>query len=214
MALLLAAFVVTGLAGWKYRRDRALDQNIYTETVKQRDISDAAQKAISALQDAALNGQSYALTGETFYSEAYAADLRTFEDELGTLQVIAEHDAATPLVREFSETAVKIQSELAATIALVDKGSLDAKLDVIRKKSGIARLQRAREIVAQIQQDGLRADESDQRLIRIVLREQTQMTGACIVLFCLVLGTTLLAWETRAKRDMAKTSHVDSQVLR
>jgi hypothetical protein len=49
---------------------------IYTQAVKQRDISDTVRNAVSALQDAELREQDYVLTGETTYSEAYADDIR------------------------------------------------------------------------------------------------------------------------------------------
>ena len=93
---LVGAFIILAFVGWKYRRDRVRYQNVYTLTVKKRDISDTARKAMSALQDAAMRQQGYALTGETAYSEAYAEDVREWQDEFGTLEIVAEHDPATP----------------------------------------------------------------------------------------------------------------------
>src|ERR1700728_3281097 len=84
---LLIAAVVTGL--WEireYRRDRNQFRLSYTRATKKRDIVDAARNALSALGDAELRAEDYVLTGETVYSEAYAEDIRTWEDESAALE--------------------------------------------------------------------------------------------------------------------------------
>lgn len=207
----LAAIVAMALVARIYRRDRARWQNAYTRSVKKRDISDTARKAISALQDAELRAQDYVLTGETAYVEAYKDDLRVWQDEFGTLEIVAEHDAATPTVRDLSEAAMKVLDELAAVVELADKGSRDAALERIRKGSAIVYLEQARDLVANIQQqDGLAADEGDQTLIREVLQAHRRVAAAAAALFCLVVfGTLLLVLEMRRRgpgRDASSQS--------
>ncbi len=210
---LLGAIVTMALVAWVYRRDRARWQNSYTRSVKERDIADTARKAISALQDAELSAQDYVLTGETAYSEAYKHDIQVWQDEFGTLEIVAERDSATEQVRDLSESAKKVLDELSALVALGDKGSREAALERIHKGSAIVYIEQARDLVATIQQqDGLGADEADQGLIRYVLQRQREVTAAAAALFCLVLfGTLLLILEMR-RRDPARDA--PSQAVR
>lgn len=198
---LLAAIVAMALVARVYRRDRGRWQNTYTRSVKKRDISDTARKSISALQDAELRAQDYVLTGETAYVEAYKTDIQEWQDEFGTLEIVVEHDPATATVRDLSERAMKVLDELAAVVELEDKGSRDAALERIRKGSAIVYLEQARDLVASIQQqDGIEADEADQRLIRDVLQAQRRVAAAAAALFCLVVfGTLLLILEMRRR---------------
>lgn len=199
---LLAAIVAMALVGWVYRRDRARWQNLYTRSIKRRDISDTARKSMTALQDAELRAQYYVLTGETAYLEAYKADLQEWQDEFGTLEVVAQHDSATQLVAEISEKAMKVTDELAALVDLTDKGSRDAALERIRKGAAIVYLEQARDLVVNIQQDdGLAADENDQLLIKYVLQAQRRVAAAAAALFGLVfVGVILLVLEIRGRR--------------
>jgi CHASE3 domain sensor protein len=200
--VLVAAVAAIALEVRQYRRDRDSYQRIYTRAVKQRDIADTARNAISALQDAEIREQDYVLTGETSYSEAYADDVRIWQDESGTLELLAEHDPAAPVIQNLSKNGTRVLNELALITSLYDKGSRDAALDRIRKGSAIVYLEQARDQVANIKQlDGLAADEADQLLARTTLRSELRLAGGAVALFFLTLaGIFLLILETRRSR--------------
>jgi CHASE3 domain sensor protein len=199
-AILLLAVAVATLAlfGWEYRRENARFQNLYTRSVKKRDISDTSRRAISALQDAELQAQLYVLTGETAYSEAYADNLMEWDDEFGTLQLVAQHDAGEGFAKDLSRTAMRVLDELAALVALQDKGAHDAALTRLRKGSAIVYLEQSRKVIAQFQQfDGLQADELDQALVRGVGSALHRFLFAALLLFGIVLAGTLLMCRQR-----------------
>lgn len=199
---MIAAIVVMALVGRSYRRDRRSWQDIYTRSVKERDIFDDARKALSAVQDAEVQVQDYALTGETTYSEAYAADIRQWQDEFGTLEVEAQHDRAVPMVQDLSKAATRVLDEMNAVMTLADQGKRDAALDRIRKGSEVVYLEQARDKVAEMERfEGLDADEGNQQLIRWVLKSQKEVAGAALLLFCLAFaGPVLLFIEFRRQR--------------
>jgi CHASE3 domain sensor protein len=211
-ALVLAAAVaIMALEARQYRRDRDSYQRVYTRAVKQRDIADTARNAISALQDAEIREQDYVLTGETSYSEAYADDVRVWQDESGTLELLAEHDPAAPIIQELLKNGTRVLNELVLITSLYDKGSRDAALDRIRKGSAIVYLEQARDQVANIKQlDGLAADEADQLLARTTLRSELRLAGGAAALFFLTLaGIFLLILEMRRVRRL--TSSLESR---
>jgi CHASE3 domain sensor protein len=192
--LLLAGAVATmALFGWEYRRQNQRFRGLYTGSVKKRDISDTARRAISALQDAELQTQLYVLTGETAYSEAYADDLMEWDDEFGTLQIVARHDPGEGLAKDLSRTATRVMDELAALVALQDKGAHDAAIERLRKGSAIVYLEQSRKVIAQFQEvDGHFADETDQALINGVMGSQRRFLMAAGFLFCIAAAGTLL----------------------
>jgi CHASE3 domain sensor protein len=205
--VLVAAIATIALVARQYRRDRESYQRIYTRAVKQRDISDTARNAISALQDAEVREQDYVLTGETSYSEAYADDVRVWQDEFGTLELTAEHDSAAPIIRDLSRNGTRVLDELALITSLYEKGSREAALDRIRKGSAIVYLEQARDQVAKIKQlDGLAADEADQSLVRDTLRSQRRLAAGAAALFGLILaGILLLILEMRRVRRLPES---------
>lgn len=148
--LLLTALATMVLVVRQYRWGRAGAAASYTSIVKRRDIIDTARNALAALNDAALSAEDYVLTGETVYSEAYAKDVRDWEDESGTLEVIAEKDPALPLARNLRKAGKDTLDELNAVIALYDKAGRDPAFDRIRKTSSLVYLGRARQQVADI----------------------------------------------------------------
>src|ERR1700721_3145849 len=87
--LIVAALVIVLFAAREYRRERNSSQLGYTRYVKLHDIDDSARSSLAALQDAEVREQNYVLTGETVYSEAYAASVRDWQDEIGTLELVA-----------------------------------------------------------------------------------------------------------------------------
>lgn len=201
---LVAAVVAIALVSWVYTRDRNSLQRTYARTVKKRDIADAARNAISALQDGEIQVQDYVLTGETTYSEAYAQDLRTWQDEFGTLELEAEHDSAAPMVGDLSKSGTRVVNELAAVVSLHEGGSRDAALDRIRRSSAIVYLEQARDLVARIEQiDSFGADETDQVLITNTLGSQRRLAAGAAGLFCITLALTfLLILEVRRARRL------------
>jgi CHASE3 domain sensor protein len=204
--LLLAAAVVTiVMAGREYRRDVNSLQNKYTGTVKKRDIIDAARNALSALQDAEAQMHNYVLTGETVYSEAYAEDIRTWEDESGTMEVEAQHDSSTPTVSQFAKDGARVQTELALIASLADKGPRDAALERIRKGSDIVYLGQARALLMTLQGlTGFSADETDQSLIRETLKSEKRLIWGAAALFCTTFaGAILLLLEIRRGARLA-----------
>src|ERR1700683_2996435 len=135
--LLIAAGATMVLDVREYRRGSDGYSRSYTRSTKKHDIVDAARNALSALADAELRVQDYVLTGETVYSEAYAGDLRTWEDESAALELVAANYTATPIVQDFSKAGKRTLSELALLLSLYEKSGREAALDRIRKSSGI-----------------------------------------------------------------------------
>ena len=137
--LLVAAVANLALVGREYRKDRNSLQGVYAKTVKLRDITETSRNAVSALQDAVSQTQSYALTGETVYSEAYAADLRAWQDESGAMEVEAVHDPATPAAKDLLEHGAHVTKELDQIVSLQDKGSHDAeKLSIASARAPVS----------------------------------------------------------------------------
>jgi CHASE3 domain sensor protein len=191
--LLVVAVGTLVFVGREYRKERNLLQNVYARTAKMRDITDTSRSAVSALQDALAQAQGYALTGETVYSEAYAADVRTWQDESGTMDLEAMHDPATPMVKDLLDDGARVTKETDLVVSLQDKGSHDAALDRIRKGSAIVYLGQARDLVKQIRDlDGLGADETDQGLIRNYLASSRRLALGAAALFCAALAAMLL----------------------
>ncbi|HEX4134987.1 MAG TPA: CHASE3 domain-containing protein [Bryobacteraceae bacterium] len=159
LVILISAVVVLALAVREYRRDGAAIQRLYTRSVKKHDIVEAARNALSALADAEIREQNYVLTGETIYSEAYAEDLRDWQDEYGALELVATKDPATPVVKDFSQAGTRALNELALIISVYEKTGRDAALERIRKGAGTVYLDQARSSVATIAEiDGGAAD--------------------------------------------------------
>jgi CHASE3 domain sensor protein len=191
--VLVAAAAVLALAGFVYWRDQNYYDKIYTQAIKQRDISDTARNAVSALQDAELREYDYVLTGETSYSEAYANDIRDWQEEIATLDLLAEHDPAATLVQDLSTSGTRVLNELTAIFALRDRGSRDAALERIKKGSGIAYLDQARDLVTKIQRlDGTAADKVNLRVINKALLSDRRLAAGAAALFCLTIAGTLL----------------------
>jgi CHASE3 domain sensor protein len=191
--LLIAAVGMLALVIHEYLRDRDACQLLYTRSVKKRDIVDAARNAISALNDAELREQNYVLTGETLYSEAYADDIRTWQDELASLQLVARNDPATPLVEDFSQAGTRTVSELTLVVSLYEKSGRDAALERIRKSSGIVYLDQARSNVAKIQEiDGGANDLTRQMVTRTLSYFRRLAAGAAALFFLTVTGTLFL----------------------
>jgi CHASE3 domain sensor protein len=148
--LLIAAALTSGYAARVYSRDKERAKTGYTQLIKQHDIVDAARNAFNALQDAEVREQNYVLTGETTYSEAYAHSIRDWQDEVGTLVLVAQNDPATPLAREMATAGDRTVKEIAAIMALYDEGAHEKALDRIHKSSGIVYLDQAHESMAKI----------------------------------------------------------------
>jgi hypothetical protein len=99
LAVLIAAAGTLAVVIRKYRRDVDACRLLYTRSIKKKDIVDSARNALSALNDAELREQNYVLTGETVYSEAYADDIRAWQDESASLGLVAVKDRRPPSFR-------------------------------------------------------------------------------------------------------------------
>jgi CHASE3 domain sensor protein len=196
--LLIAGVVTMVFIVREYRRGRDASNLLYTRSVKKRDIVEAARNALAALNDAELREQNYVLTGETVYSEAYAEDIRSWQDESATLELVAEKDPATPLVKDFSQAGTRTLAELALVVSLYEKSGRDAALDRIRKSGGIVYLDEARSIVAKILDvDGGAADATGLITVRAVSYLRRLAAGAAVLFLFMVVGALLIIFALR-----------------
>lgn len=199
--LLIAAVATLGLVLRKYRRDSDEWQLLYAHSVKRNDIVDAARNALSALISAEIHEQDYVLTGETVYSEAYAEDVRDWQDESAALELVAKNDPATVLAQDFSKAGKRTLDELAQVVSLYEKGGREAALDRIRKSSGIVYLDQARDIVVKIREvDGGGFYGTTEIITRAVSSFRRLAAGASALFLLSVAGTLLLIVETRRVR--------------
>jgi CHASE3 domain sensor protein len=213
--LLVAAAGVMAVVARVYWRDRNTYQRDYTEVVKSRDIVDTSRNAVSALQDAESQVQGYVLTAETSYSEAYNEDLRVWQDEFGTLELEAVHDAATPLVKDLSTSGGRVLDELAAVFSLRNEGSTAAALDRLRKGSALVYLEQARAIADKLREGSSNAaNQTEQRLAMTAPARHRHLAEGAGALFVIALAEGLLLFlgmharhgsvsESREKRNMA-----------
>jgi CHASE3 domain sensor protein len=196
MAVAAMALVVRG---YKSGKDRV--QLSYTNTIKKYDIVDAARNALFSLSDAEIREENYVLTGETVYSEAYAGDIRTWQEEFASLELVAKNDAAAPLVQDLSKAGTRTLNELAAVVSLYEKSGRDAALERIRKGSGTVYLDQARNIVAMILEvDARGAFGATQIVTRAALSARSIAKYAALLFALTVADTLLLILEMRRAR--------------
>jgi CHASE3 domain sensor protein len=180
--------------------------------VKSRDIVDTSRNAVSALQDAESQVKSYVLTGETSYSEAYAEDIRVWQDEFGTLELEAVHSAAAPLVKDLSNSGARVLDELAAVVSLRNEGSSAPAMDRLRKGSAIVFLEQARTTAEKLQEDsGQVASSIEVGLAMTVPARHRHLAEGAAALFVIALAEGLVLVlsargsvpESRGKRSVA-----------
>jgi CHASE3 domain sensor protein len=212
--LLAAAVGVMALVGRAYRRDRGIYQRAYTEVIKSRDIVDTSRNAVSALQDAEAQAQGYVLTGETSYSEAYAEDIRVWQDEFGTLELEAVHEPGTPMVKDLSRSGARVLEELAAVVSLRNEGSTASALDRLRKGSAIVYLQQARTMAERLREGSSEtANQADRRIVTIGPIRNRHLAEGAGALFGIAFAEGILLLlstrggqgrvsESREKRDV------------
>jgi CHASE3 domain sensor protein len=215
MLLIAAAVGVMALVARTYWRDRNSYQRAYTEIVKSRDIVDTSRNAVSALQDAESQAQGYVLTGETSYSEAYAEDIRVWQDEFGTLELEAVHEPGTPLVKDLSKSGTRVLDELAAVVSLRTDGSTAEALDRLRKGSAIVYLEQARTAAEKLREGSSEtANDADRRIATAAPIRHRHLTEGAGALFGIALAEGLLLFvssrgghdsvpEPREKRSVA-----------
>jgi CHASE3 domain sensor protein len=150
VTLLIGNLAAAVLVVRSYRQYKASGNLTYTLSVRKADIRDTARNALSALYGAEIHEQNYVLTGETVYSEAYAADIRKWQEEFATLELVAMKDPSLPLVQDLSKAGTRTLNELTLVLALYEKSGRDAALERIQKSSGIVYLDQARDSVVQI----------------------------------------------------------------
>jgi CHASE3 domain sensor protein len=205
LALLIAAAATLALMIAEYRHDGDICRLLYTRSVKKKDIVDDARNALAALSDAELRVQDYVLTGETVYSEAYADDVRSWQDESGSLALVARNDPATVFAQDLSKEGIRTMDELAAVVSLFEKSGRDPALDRIRKSTAITYLDQARNSVAKIEEfDGGPVDLTMPVIIRSLRALRRLAEGGAVLFLLVVAGAVLLALEIRrGRRDVA-----------
>ena len=202
LLMLTGAVAMLALVIREYRRDGDACRLLYTQSIKRKDIVDAARNALAALNDAELRAQDYVLTGETVYSEAYAGDIRAWQDESASLELVARNDPATPLVQDFSKAGMQTLTELDLVVSLFEKSGRDAALDRIRKSAGIVYLDQARSSVAKILEvDGGNRDGTILIINRAVSSFRRLAEGGGALFLLVVAGILLLVLETRRERE-------------
>jgi len=199
--LLLAAVAAGVFVIHSYQRERDGARLTYTKLVKLHDRVDAARNSLAALNDAEVRAQNYVLTGETTYSVAWAASVRTWQDELETLKLLTMSDPARPLVQDFSKAGERLMEDLVLVKGLYDGGSRDKALDRIRKGSAIVYLDEARDItgkILEVDQEAL--DKANHAIANESVSPLQSLAGSAAVLFAIVIGTMLLlVFETRGR---------------
>jgi CHASE3 domain sensor protein len=207
--LLGAAIVVMAVVARAYWRDRNFYERAYTEIVKSRDIVDTSRNAVSALQDAESQALGYALTGETSYSEAYAEDIRVWQDESGTLEVEDIHDQ---MVKDLSMSGARTIDELAAVISLRDEGSTASALDRLRKGSAIVYLEQARKVEDKLREASRSAaNDNDRRIAMTAPARHRHLAEGAGALFGIALAEGLLLFlSTRGRGSASKSREKQS----
>jgi CHASE3 domain sensor protein len=203
LVLLVAAAGTLALMIAEYRRDSDRCRLLYTRYIKKKDIIDNARNALAALNDAELRAQNYVLTGETIYSEAYADDIRAWQDESGSLELVAIKDPATPLAQDLSKAGTRTMNELALVVSLFEKNGREAALERIRKGAGIVYLDQARSSVGKIQDIDGAPDLTMAIILRSLLSLRRLAEGAVVLFLFVVAGTVLLVLDLRRGRHEA-----------
>jgi CHASE3 domain sensor protein len=204
--LIVAALAAALFAARSYQRERDYYRVVYTRLIDSQDVVDAARNSLGALEEVVIHGQNYVLTGETRYSKAYAADISSWQDEIGTLALLAEHDQALPLVKDLRSTGDRAVRELGAVIALYDGGSRDKALENLRKESGVVALDHARDTTGTILTVTRREVSTNGGMITNGFARR-RVAVSVAVLFCLTLiGAVLLIFETRRAAKLRSTN--------
>jgi CHASE3 domain sensor protein len=200
--LIVAGIAVTLFAVRSFLREREYYLLAYTRVIESQDIVDAVRNALAALDAAEIHAQSYVLTGDTRYSKAYTADALAWRDEIGVLGIIAEHDRALPLIKDFQRTGDRTLNELGAVVSLYDGGSRDKALDSVRKGSGMVYPDQARDIAGKILLADREAVSRSNKMITNGISRR--YVPACVAgLFCLTLiSAVLLIFETRRPAEL------------
>lgn len=198
-AILLVAAALLAFAIRQDRLGKSAAMLTYTEAVKAYDISESTRKALGFLNDAALREQSYVMTGQTVYSEAFAQDVRRWQDEFGTFQLLAEKDTMGALIQDLSVAATRAVKEMTEVISIYDTGAQDAAMARARKGSGVVYLDQARALAAEIQDaEGLAVNDAHHLFTKRTLTFMHRITLTAAILFCLIFaGVALLLFEMR-----------------
>lgn len=195
--LIGAALVLIGAAGTfvlvvrQHRVGTSGVQASYTALVKARDIVDSSRNCYHALNDAELRAENYVLTGETVYYEAYLRDMREWQDESGTLDIIARRDQAGTAARDFIKAGQRTMDELAAVISIYDKLGRDQAIERIRRSSSIVYLDQAHEHLNTILTPGAR-DTLGTRMVTQSVVSSRRLFQFSSVSFALTLAALLL----------------------
>ena len=148
--------------------------------------------------------QDYVLTGETVYSEAYAEDVRSWQDESASLTLVATKDSATEFAQDLSKAGTRTMSELASVVALFEKNGREPALDRIRKSTAIAYLDQARNSVTKIEDyDGGRIDQTMPIIITSLKALRRLAEGGAALFMLVAVGAVLLVLDGRRGKSAA-----------
>jgi CHASE3 domain sensor protein len=169
----------------------------YTQFVKERDIGDDAASAFEALADAELHEVQYVLTGETQYFDVFHKELQTWEDEAGTLQLVARKADAGAYVRELSEAGRQVVNELNLISAIYEKSGQAAAIERLRKGGAIYYLDQAQRPLGTIRDFNL-GGQVVRKFTDRSMTSSRRMAAAAGVLFVMLAAASALAvFQTR-----------------
>jgi CHASE3 domain sensor protein len=117
----------------QYKTDLARSANDFQDMK----IRDALRNASDALRNSQIYAANYVLTGRADSLKAYRESLQDWQYESGTLKLLSD-DGRTALLREFSPSGDKLESEMEAIVALYEAGKHDAALDRLRTGAAMA----------------------------------------------------------------------------
>jgi CHASE3 domain sensor protein len=178
----------------EYRRGTTGTGFSYTRFVKERDIGDGAGKAFDALEGAERHAEQYVLTGETQYLDAWHKELQTWEDEAGTLRLVARNADGAEYIRELFEAGRQTANELNLISAIYEKSGQTAAIERFRKGGAIYYLDQA---VATIREFNLGGQVVRTFTDRSMTSSQRMAAAAGVLFVMLAAASALAVFQTR-----------------
>ena len=191
--LLIASIATILLLIRQYRFGMNRVRAAYATVVNNHDILDSARKAFASMNDAELRAENYVLTGETVYLEAFKEDQRTWEDESGTLDVIARKGHLQALSQDFTRFGKRTMDELAAVVALYEKSGRDPAIDRIQRSSSIVYLDQAQKALAAIVDDAGGGVAGNSQVVARSLASMKRVAEFGGVIFCIAFVAAVLS---------------------
>lgn len=191
--LLLASVATMLLVLRQYRYGSSVIKRAYATVVDNHDILDSARKAFASVADAELRAENYVLTGETVYLEAFKDDQRTWQDESGTLDVVAQKGHLKALSQDLSKSGKQTMDELAAVIAIYEKSGREPAVERIRKSSSIVYLDQTQKALAAIVGEVGTGVEGNSRAVTRTISSVTRVAAFAGALFGIAFVAAILS---------------------